>query len=186
MSTKIHVSQIVTGILPGKIPVYDAQGQLKLIVDPVDNFDAVNKQYLDSRIEQLKTLIPSDTSIEHSLDIKKTIIKAQIDDISSNVYKFDGLYREQFEQALEYTVQDFPNTVEHFPLIQLDSTFYNITPKESAEKLIKQRKDWLIAITQLERLRLQAKQDIDNATSLDYINDILTKFINTTKLIWQI
>jgi hypothetical protein len=215
MASKIDVSQIDTGNVPGKIPVFDDNGELLLVCDPVDALGAVTKQYADNiiikvedivnQLQQPKTplitthtihiqpvntqlvvyesniKITNSTHIEQPTvvaiaDVKKHLLKS-INDICTAVVAYDVIHREKFEQAVDFIIGNYTDDITNFPLIQLDTELFNITSKEAADNIVTARKQWLLKVTQLEKIRLSTKQTIEPSLDISYINAIYDNFL---------
>jgi hypothetical protein len=120
--------------------------------------------------------------IEKTLDELKRDYKSKIDQYCANFLNYEVVYKEKFEQAVDFMMQ--PNSdVSAFPLLVLDTTIYNIDIQEAAERIIQKRKQWLQYMTQIERLRLTTKQNIDSAIEKEYINNLYLDFEQNIQLL---
>lgn len=138
--------------------------------------DSIQKQ-----LDQLSEIVEAPT-----LSLAEHIAQAKynVDGACAGIFKNDWIYKEKFDQAVDYktgAVTDLASV----PLIQIDVDFYELSADDAVDQIITQRTKYLSALTQIEKLRLVTKKNIDSATDIDYLKAIYDNFILELNK-WQI
>src|SRR5574343_130537 len=142
--------------------------------------DTIKFNILD--IEQNINNINNTLVIEKTIDELKKDCKIKVDQYCANFLNYEVVYKEKFEQAVDFMMRPDTDTTA-FPLLILDTTIYNITIQEAADRIIQKRKQWLQYMTQIEQLRLTVKQNIDSAIEKEYINNLYSEFEQNIQLL---
>lgn len=80
-------------------------------------------------------------------------------------YGQSELYREKYEQAIDFLSSQDTVQYTDYPLLHIESKILEVSMKIIAENIIKRRSEWISKITQIEELRLYGKVHIAFCTS---------------------
>lgn len=120
-----------------------------------------------AKYESLKTLYAA----IHNLHVKYSLEPYQSD-----------VYREKIDQSIDYITdlsEDGVVNINDYPFIKIDSEIFNISPKQAAMNILSKRSDWISKMVELERIRLQFKNQILNAQIISSVQRHTTDAINT-------
>ena len=70
------------------------------------------------------------------------------------------LYREKYEQAVDFLTNNESVQYSHYPLLNVESRILEVSMKIIAENIIKRRSEWISKMTKIEELRLYGKVNI--------------------------
>lgn len=102
---------------------------------------------------------------------------------SSSVYGQDDIYREKYEQAVEFIAGGCPSDTSIYPFIEAESKVTNKTPNQVAEEIIQKRSEWMDKMVSIEEIRLKGKFEVTNATTEAEIDTARTIAITALQLI---
>lgn len=80
-------------------------------------------------------------------------------------YGQSELYREKYEQAIDFLSSQEIVQYTDYPLLHIESKILEVSMKNIAENIIKRRSEWISKITAIEELRLYGKVHIAFCTS---------------------
>lgn len=84
-------------------------------------------------------------------------------------------YREKYQQALLVLSSPATATEEEFPLVAASVGIEADTLLECADLIVERHAAWVEAGARIERVRLQAKRDINAATTWEQVNEIVVE-----------
>ncbi len=84
----------------------------------------------------------------------------------------DLTYKQKAEEAEKYVTAVYPSDLTGYPFIQAEINAYGKTKEQAADDILTKRDQWLSVGAQIEEVRLQTKQQIDNAVSNSEIKTI--------------
>ena len=70
------------------------------------------------------------------------------------------LYREKYEQAIDFLCSQDVVKYSDFPLLEIEARILDIPMKNIADNVIKRRSEWISKLTKIEELRLYGKAHI--------------------------
>ena len=82
------------------------------------------------------------------------------------------VYREKYEEAIDFLSSKQQVDYSHFPLLKLEANIMNLPMKNIAEFIIKKRVNWITKISIIESIRLSGKRRIDVCTSIRDVQTI--------------
>ena len=91
------------------------------------------------------------------------------------------VYKEKYEQATDFVLNDYPSEVEQYPHILAEVKATNRSPKEIAHKILQKQSLWISKSAQIEEIRLKSKIDIENAQSKEEIDQLVMQAVRNLK-----
>ena len=113
------------------------------------------------------TFLPPTAEVElaHAKAVAhKTVASAAIDarrSIMPDDYGQAELYREKYEQAIDFMTSQDVVKYSEYPLLEIESRILDIPMVKVAENVLKRRSEWISKLTKIEELRLFGKVNID-------------------------
>lgn len=124
-------------------------------------YDSISDTYAEP------TSMPVDITVLKQ-EAKKTIDMAAVRARRNHVpdeYGQGELYREKYEQAIDFLSSQDVVHYPDYPLLHVESKILDIPMKDIAENIIKRRSEWISKMTEIEELRLYGKAHIAFCTT---------------------
>lgn len=87
------------------------------------------------------------------------------------------LYREKYEQAVDFLSSQDVVHYPDYPLLHIESRILNIPMKDIAENIIKRRSEWISKMIEIEELRLYGKVNIAFCTTENEVQILVTHLV---------
>lgn len=84
------------------------------------------------------------------------------------------LYREKYEQAIDFLSSTDQVNYNDYPLILIEAKIQDVPLKNIAENVIRRRSTWISKLTQIEELRLYGKAHIGFCTNESEVNTLIS------------
>ena len=87
------------------------------------------------------------------------------------------VYKEKYEEATDYVVNDYPEDLNPYPLILAEVKATKASPKQIVDNILHKQSIWINKSAQIEEIRIKAKNDIEHSQSKEQIDDIVNKSV---------
>lgn len=108
------------------------------------------------------------------LTLSKDIEEAKVElnsILNENVYKrYPQFNEELFQEAIDYSSGSYNGDL---PLLQLYATHYKKSLKDMADHMLQEKRQWIKTICDIEKWRLNFLYKIDDAVTIEELNNIL-------------
>jgi hypothetical protein len=125
---------------------------------------------------------PEEVELERVKSVaRKTIAGAAIDarrSIMPDEYGQMEVYREKYEQAIDFLSSQDTVQYSEYPLLEIESRILDIPMKKVAENVIKRRSEWISKLTKIEELRLFGKVNIKACNDIREVELLVSHLSN--------